>query len=136
MNLGLILMTVAILQFTIIPPIVDLNRSHAANPDWLPHARFHVVVQVLTTSGFGLACLWLLWSERAEQELAVCIATMLASVALGSFFLGALTVRSYGGAVNAGQGPAAIRIRQIDGNVANFAVAAALLLTGRLLALA
>lgn len=136
MNVGLILMTVAILQFTIIPPIADLNRSHAANPGWLPHARFHVVVQVLTTSGFGLAALWLLWSGRFERDLAICIATVLASVVLGSFFLGALSVRSFGGSVNAGHGIAATRIRQIDGNVVNFAVAAALLLAGRMLALA
>jgi hypothetical protein len=130
MTIGYLLMTVAILQFTVIPMLADFNRSHAANPSWPAHARFHVVTQVLTTSGLGVLALFFLWSERVEPALGVCVATMLGLTALGGFFASVATTRFYGGMVTNTVGTMKAPAH-VDGNVINFSSALALLLLGR-----
>ncbi|MEM9376575.1 MAG: DUF6640 family protein [Pseudomonadota bacterium] len=43
------------------PIRADFNQTHATNPLWTPHARFHVVWQVLSQSGISLIALALIW---------------------------------------------------------------------------
>lgn len=133
MSAGLILMTIAIVQFGAIPLVVDLNASHATNSEWPPHARFHVVTQVLTTSAFSALALYFLWGLRGDPAIGVCIATAIGLTVLVGFLASASATRFYGGAVSLRQGLAGMRFGRIDGNVANFGLALLLLLAGRLL---
>lgn len=43
------------------PMRADFNSTHATNPLWPPHARFHVVWQVLAQAGVSIFVLVLLW---------------------------------------------------------------------------
>jgi hypothetical protein len=44
------------------PITADFNQTHATNPAWTAHARFHVVWQVLAQTGVSLCILLLLWA--------------------------------------------------------------------------
>ena len=41
-----ILLTMICIGFAAITPLIDFNESHATNPLWTGHARFHLVWQV------------------------------------------------------------------------------------------
>lgn len=134
METGMVLMSIGILQFTVIPLFADLNRSHAANPDWPGHARSHLVTQVLTTSSLGLLALFFLWSGRVERDLGICLAMMMSVAALAPFFISALSSPLFGGKlmpVRLGLGR--ITLGRVEGNVLNFGSAGLLVLAGRLL---
>jgi hypothetical protein len=134
MEMGMTLMTIGILQFTVIPLFADLNRSHAANPDWPGHARNHLVTQVLTTSSLGVLALYFLWGGRVQNELGVCLAMMCSAAALIPFFLSAAFSKCFGGELMPERsGLGRIHFAKIEGNLANFALSALLLLIGRIL---
>jgi hypothetical protein len=136
MELGMILMTMGILQFTIIPLFADLNRSHAANPDWPGHARNHLVTQVLTTSALGVLALYFLWSGRVDKDMGQCLAMMMSVAALAPFFISALSSPLFGGQlmpVRIGLGR--ISLGRVEGNLLNFGSAAVLIVVGRLVGL-
>jgi hypothetical protein len=62
-----ILMTVTAVALAIGPAVADFNKTHATNPLWPPHARFHVVWQVITNSSLCLMMLYILWTPLVEQ---------------------------------------------------------------------
>ncbi|MBO6906311.1 MAG: hypothetical protein JJ865_15270, partial [Parvibaculum sp.] len=46
-----LLFTVVAVMISVGPIVADFNKTHATNPLWTPHARFHVVWQVLSQTG-------------------------------------------------------------------------------------
>ena len=127
-------MTIAILQYGLVPLLADLNATHATNPKWSPHARFHVVTQVLTGAAIAGLALYLLWSPGIDRATGACLAATLSGCVLGAFFASAALRAFFGGALSDADGGMA-KVRHIDLNLVNFSVAAVLLVAGRWLLL-
>ena len=56
-----ILLTLICIGFGTITPLIDFNESHATNPLWTGHARFHLVWQVNAMIINALLSLVLMW---------------------------------------------------------------------------
>ena len=50
-----ILFTLMTAGWAVLTVFADFNKTHATNPKWTPHARFHVVWQISSYVGFGPA---------------------------------------------------------------------------------
>jgi len=92
-----ILLTLAALGFSAITIVADLNKTHASNPLWTPHARFHVVWQVLSYSGIGLIALYLIWAKGPMPIERLYLAAALALAVYGGFFGAVFSRPLYGG---------------------------------------
>jgi hypothetical protein len=78
---------------------LDLNRTHAAHPRWLGHARFHVVWQTGTTAALAGVEIWLLSFRGPLAAERFYLAALLALLPIFGFFAALLTRRIYGGAL-------------------------------------
>ena len=70
-----VLLTLLLLGFAIITPLIDFNESHATNPLWTGHARFHLVWQVNAMILSSFLSLYLLWitGDSLSLRLVYCI---------------------------------------------------------------
>ena len=93
-----ILLTLATLGYSLIPALFDLNNTHATNPLWVGHARFHVVWQVVSYICFGLISLGLIWVPGAERVARLWLAAAMGTAAYTGFFSAVLARNVYGGA--------------------------------------
>lgn len=62
-------MTVAVVIYGFARPFADFNATHAGNPLWPGHAKFHVVWQVIITFGLAVLGSYLLWAKNAAQKI-------------------------------------------------------------------
>ncbi len=113
---------------------IDLNRTHATNPEWVGHARFHVVWQTLMMPLLAVVELGLLWGGWVSAERGFVLALVLAGVSPVAFLLSCATRRMFGGTLFDPNGilPLPVRVGgrvvQVDGNLA--AVVGALVAMG------
>ena len=56
-----VLVTLISIGFALITPLIDFNESHATNPLWTGHARFHLVWQVNAMILSSFLSLYLIW---------------------------------------------------------------------------
>jgi hypothetical protein len=91
---------------------LDLNRTHAANPLWLHHARFHVVWQASSTAalaGVELALLFVFGPVTAGRFYLV---LSLAGLPVFGFFAALFGRHLYGGTLSDPNGIRPMIIRQ------------------------
>jgi hypothetical protein len=60
-----ILITVGVLIYGLVVPILEVNATHVFNPEWTPHARLHEVWQLATNTSLAAYSLWLVWGKGA-----------------------------------------------------------------------
>ncbi|HEX4407311.1 MAG TPA: DUF6640 family protein [Xanthobacteraceae bacterium] len=81
-----ILLTLTVLGYSLGTIKADINATHATNPNWTPHARFHVVWQILSYSGIGLIALYLIWIDGPRPIERLALAAALSVAIYGAFF--------------------------------------------------
>src|SRR5436305_1374816 len=85
--LARVLLTLATIGYGVIIVKADFNKTHATNPVWTPHARFHVVWQILSYVGFGLIALALIWVPGPYAVERLYLAAAFAAVVYGASFM-------------------------------------------------
>ena len=116
-----IILSVVAVAVAVGPMIADFNKTHATNQLWTPHARFHVVWQVLAqagVSGFALVLLWVFPSALHTWG-----AVVLNYNWMASFVMTMSSMTLYGGALKDVNGIPPFRfniggrVREVDTNV-------------------
>ena len=125
---GRILMTLATLMYGLIPPFVDLTETHVFHPDWVAHARMHMVWLLGTNSTLALVALYFLWLYKENSSFGITLAGILGSCVYGGFMLSAATISLYGGALSDKGGVPPIL--GLDANIVGFSAGLLILLVG------
>lgn len=131
-----ILLSLATIGYGLVPMKVDFNKTHATNPLWTPHARFHVVWQMLSYGGFGVIALALIWLRGPLAVERLYLAAAFGVAVYGAFFVTALARSLFGGRLHDDNGvpplPVTIAGRKMlwDVNMLAFSILFALLVAG------
>jgi|SoiMetStandDraft_5_1073268.scaffolds.fasta_scaffold92081_2 hypothetical protein len=112
--LARILLTLVTVGYALVTVLADINKTHATNPAWTPHARFHVVWQVASYAGFGVLALVLIWAPGPHASARLYLAAAFAVIIYVAFFLALFTMRLYGGSTfdSNGYPPLPVRLGQ------------------------
>lgn len=129
--LGKLLMSISIIAYAVIPPIVDLTTdTHVLHAGWMPHARMHTVWLLGVTSGIGLLAFYLLWTPGSDQKFRINLSGTLSTIVFAAFYLSAFTISLYGGSLSDVAGGVQKGPFGIDANLFTFMAAALVLLVG------
>lgn len=93
-----ILLSLICIGFGTITPLIDFNESHATNPLWTGHARFHLVWQVNAMILTAILSLFLLWAYDSFFNLVLVI--ILNYLWIFSFFITSVSIKLYDGEFN------------------------------------
>jgi hypothetical protein len=96
-GLARILLTITTIGFSIVPMFADLNKTHATNPLWTPHARFHVVWQVLSYGGIGIISMMLLWRDGGDYLTQLYLVLGMCASVYAAFFTTYFAMPMFGG---------------------------------------
>lgn len=93
-----ILLTLVTFGYAGATVIADFNKTHATNPKWTGHARFHVVWQISSYVGFGLLALALIWWPGPDALARLYLVALMAAIVYAAFFIAVIAMPIYGGA--------------------------------------
>ena len=116
-----VILSALCLGLALIAPLIDFNESHATNPLWTGHARFHLVWQVNALIASGVLVLILLWMIPSTMNLLISI--IILYVWLLSFMFALIFMPIYDGKLNDVNGVPPIEINffgkkiEVDRNV-------------------
>jgi hypothetical protein len=99
LTMARILLTLTVLGYALVTIKADFNKTHATNPKWTPHARFHVVWQILSYSGVGLVALYLIWVDGPQPLEHLYLAGALSAAIYVAFFIAVFARPMFGGAL-------------------------------------
>lgn len=91
--------------------LLDLNRTHAAHPQWLGHARFHVVWQTMTVAFLAMIEVCLICFSGPLQSERFYLAALLACAPMAGFFGALVSRRIYGGTLSDPGGIPPMRVK-------------------------
>jgi hypothetical protein len=98
LNVVRILMTVCVLEF-FGPWVKDYSESHVFNPDWVGHARVHMMWLLGFFLFSGIANLYLIWFARPKRLVHLYVSLMWLSANLLGFWLAVLALPLYDGSL-------------------------------------
>jgi len=134
--LARILLTLVTLGYSLVTVLADFNKTHATNPLWTAHARFHVVWQISSYVGFGLLALTLIWFPGPYATERLILVAAMGGIVYAAFFVSVLAMPIYGGAAYDTNGylpfaaPVSFIAKRWDVNITAFSVLSVLLIAG------
>jgi len=138
MLLARMLFTLTTIGWGALTVFADFNKTHATNPKWAPHARFHVVWQISSYVGFGLLALALIWWPGPLATERLYLVAVMSAIVYAAFFAALAAMPLYGGAAYDDNGyqpfkaPLPLIADKWDVNVTAFSVQLVLLAAGTL----
>ena|SRR5271167_4702300 len=131
--LARVLLTLVTLGYGLATVFADFNKTHATNPLWTPHARFHVVWQISSYVGFGLLALALTWWPGPLATERLYLVAAMGAIVYVAFFVAVFAMPVYGGEAYDKNGympfaaPVPVIAKRWDLNITIFSVLAVVL---------
>lgn len=131
--LARVLLTLVTLGYSLATVFADFNKTHATNPLWTPHARFHVVWQISSYVGFGLLALALTWWPGPLAIERLYFVAAMGAIVYVAFFVAVFAMPVYGGEAYDKNGympfaaPVPVIAKRWDLNITIFSVLAVIL---------
>lgn len=92
--------TLGVMVFGLLLPILEIGPTHVFNADWPAHARLHEVWQLITNSSLAVLCLLMVWMRRLYI-----LPSIIGLCVMGGVVIAHVIETRYGGALIYAGGP-------------------------------